>query len=318
MSPLENAENAMVEFKRILCPVDFSEFSFGACDYAMSLAKWYGAHIDLVHCVASTLFHPTQYPYLAEPLPALTLRKELLSAAEERVEVFASIMRSGDVPIEKHLEEGRAESSILELAARLESDLICMGTHGRSGLDRLVMGSVTERVLRRAPCPVLTVSRPGEESVRAKPTFATVLCPVDLSFDAEYGVSTAVSLAEQSGGRLVLLYVREWSFADLGSVSSMGVESALSSWEERGLERLRALVSDEVRQWCEVKEIVLPGKLSTYEHILNIAGEEVADLIVMGVGARNSLDLAVFGSTTHRVIRHAPCPVLTVVGSHES
>ena len=140
----------MTEFHRILCPVDFSEFSFGAADYAMSLGKWYGARIDLVHCIPTPLFHPTQYPYLAEPLPTANLRRQLMSAAEERMEVFSSIMKSGDVAIESHLEEGRPESSILRLAGELDSDLICMGTHGRSGLDRLVMGSVTERVLRRA------------------------------------------------------------------------------------------------------------------------------------------------------------------------
>jgi nucleotide-binding universal stress UspA family protein len=199
------------------------------------------------------------------------------------------------VPVETKLVEG---DPVLEiLAAAASADVIVMGTHGARGFERFVLGSITEKVLRKATCPVMTIPRgelPGEER---NFLFHTILCPVDFSDCSTDALRTACDLAKEMHGRLVLLHVVDW----------IGDEVPSASLQEAAYERLDALVPAGAPP---ARQIVRGGR--AFREIARVADETGAGLIVMGVQGRGAIDLMLFGSTTHHVIREARCPVLTI------
>lgn len=151
----------MTEFERILCPVDFSEFSARACEYADSLAKQYQAELFLQHVMQPL------YPYGAFPTPVVGMCAGANQDAEKRLLDFAQSHGRSGVEPKLVVQEGvPLPDSILAFANNNQVDLIVMGTHGRHG-DRLTLGSVTERVLLRARCSVLVVRKPGHDFITA-------------------------------------------------------------------------------------------------------------------------------------------------------
>ncbi len=127
----------MVEIRSILCPTDFSEFSDWAVGLAVPLARWYQAAITVMHVVPRVLMHPEYFPYMQEPvLPASNVREQAL----EELGRFAHKARASGVSAEVRLEEGDSVEEILECASRMPADLMVMGTHGRRGFERLVLG----------------------------------------------------------------------------------------------------------------------------------------------------------------------------------
>jgi nucleotide-binding universal stress UspA family protein len=195
----------------------------------------------------------------------------------------------------------------VELAGTLHADVIVMGTHGRGGFERVVLGSVAEKVLRKAPCPVMTVHEDGGAPA---PPFERILCPIDFSPASLAAASYAVSLAEKSGGLLVLLDVIEAPPYGRLAYPEFAMPPDPVPHEERVRRAFAMAVPEEVRAWKRREERIVWGRPAS--EILHLAREEHADLIVMGVQGRGAIDLALFGSTTHEVVRHANCPVLTV------
>ncbi|HEY7566116.1 MAG TPA: universal stress protein, partial [Gemmatimonadaceae bacterium] len=204
----------------------------------------------------------------------------------------------------------------LERAATLPADLIVMGTHGTSGFQHLMLGSVTERVLRRAVCPVLTV--PPRAHATSRIPFRRLLCAIDFSESSMAAMEFAVSLAEESDARLTLLHVLEWPWEEPPSprLEDLPPEqgAALAEYrryrEKMALMRLEALAPDSMRASHRPVARLSNGK--PYVQILDVANEEGSDLIVVGVHGRNPFDMMVFGSTTNQVVRRAACPVLTL------
>jgi nucleotide-binding universal stress UspA family protein len=204
--------------------------------------------------------------------------------------------------------EGDPFTSILEQAEALPADLIVMGTHGRRGFDRWVLGSVTERVLHRAPCPVMTVNGRAETPGPAGP-FATVLCAEDLTSPSAV-LPYAISLVRQGGGRLVVFHAVE-EVPEAGALGAVPFEFG-PVLMARARERLHAAIPAAERERGGIDEAVVCGR--AYKQILLRAAEEKADLIVMGVHGGQPINDLFFGSTTHHVVRGASCPVLTVRG----
>ena len=297
----------MVEINRILCPVDLSESSRHALDHALALAKWYDAHVTVLYvCGAPPL-----------PVPLTGMPGDMPELPPVQPDVVAEDLRRFCGPLPTALagpttivvKEGTPAKEIVREAEH--ADLIVMGTHGRSGFERLLLGSVTEKVLRTTHVPVLTVPPPVErpESV----IYKTILCPIEFSDASTRALAYALSLAEEIDARLILLHVVEGAVeSDFGAIDHLSVREYYRYLEEDAMARLKAAVPEEARVWCKPDERVATGK--AYRKILQVAAEEGAELIVMGVHGKGVLHRRLFGSTTHHVIREAGCPVLTLRG----
>jgi len=292
-----------MNIERIVCPVDFSEYSGRAYDYAYSLARHYGAKLLVEHVV-----QPLQaaYPYYA--FPEATLQDtwtHLTSDAEKGLQQLVKTHTRNGLQSECVIRQGFPWEAILSFAEERSADLIVMGTHGRRGLDRLTMGSVTERVLRKAHCPVLAVRKPAHDFVEPESTsdcvhLRKILLCTDFSSHAQRALTYAFSLAMEYNSELTLLHVLEDS----------GGQKFLQEQTATAVKELEKLVPSDAPNWCKVKSLVRTGR--PYQEIVQLAQEEQSDLIVVGVRGRNALDLALFGSTTYRVIQLGSCPVLAV------
>jgi nucleotide-binding universal stress UspA family protein len=263
-------------FRRILCPVDFTEFSRRAAQLAAGWARQFGAEVVALH-----------------------VRTDGRSDGMERQPEW-------DGPGKLAVVEGDPVSVILEQAETLAADLIVLGTHGRRGFDRWVLGSVTERVLHHAPCPVLTANGRTERPDPEGPAFTNVLCADDLTTPGV--LSYALSLVRGTGARLEVLHaveeVPESAALDTTSFAYGPVLLAAAR------ERLLASLAAEDREPGDVRGEVLCGR--AYQQILRRATAEKIDLIVMGVHSGRPMNDLFFGSTTHHVVRGADCPVLVV------
>lgn len=287
----------MLKISSILCPVDFSDFSERAYDYAQSLARHYEAKLLVQHVVPLL---PLDYPYFSFSDSWGELYSNVNASAKQRLQELVKSRGWAGVPTDIITGQGSPAREILAFAGMRSVDLIVMGTHGRQGLDRLAMGSVTERVLRNAVCPVLTISKPAHDFVAGAKDqdpvqMHRILFCTDFSEHSERALRYALSLAMEYNAELTLLHVFEKAPGD-------------PDLTPRVIRQLEESVPAEAHDWCTVKTAVRTGK--PYYEIAQMAREAPMDLIVMGVRGRNVLDLALFGSTTHRVIQLGPCPVL--------
>lgn len=302
----------MIEIRRILCPTDFSDFSRRALEHAVALAHWYEAEITLLHVVpfvpsvATATFPPGVSPLTLEPMSHERLLEELRRFAEPAA---AAGLRFDTV-----VRDGSAVGEVLDLARTLPADLLVMGTHGRGGFERLVLGSVAEKVLRKACCPVFTVPQPAEGvPAGTPPLFRRILCAVEFSPSSMKALDYALSVAQEANASLTVVHVVEWSPDDeVREHRHFDVPGYRRYLEEEARGLLRRAIPEEARLWCEPHEVVAVGK--AHQEILHAAREAKADLIVMGVQGRGAADLMLFGSTTHHVIRESQCPVLTIRG----
>ena len=298
----------MIEFKQVLCPVDFSEFSMRSVIHAAALARWYEARLTVLHVVPT--FEPVQIRgILGEPVPVPQVsREEVLEEMRRALDLSAV---SPDATV--IAEPGNPSKTIVDHALSNGTDLIVMGTHGRRGFKRLLLGSVTETVLREAPCPVLTVP-PGTGAVASpEVTFKRILCPIDFSPSALQALGFALDLARQADGRVTLLRVIEWLAEEEPRTSAhFNVPEYRRHVAADAEERLRGVVAGESRTWVEIDNMIVFGR--AHREILRAAEAKPADLIVMGAQGRGGVGLALFGSTTQQVVRGAACPVLTVRG----
>jgi len=302
----------MIEIRRILCPIDFSEHSRLALDHAVAVARWYGATITVFNVVAlvPAMAYAPGTPMLPMTVPTADDRHALLASVKR----FAESETAAGVPMQFELSEGDAATEILERSASRASDLIVMGTHGRRGFDRLVLGSVTEKVIRKARCPVMTVPPGTAEAVPAPPLFKRVLCAIDFSDASLHALDYALSLAEEADAHLLLAHVVEVAPAPQDTHSETSLESRslddyVAAAAQARAERLQRLVPDSVRTYSTVATTLAIGQ--AYREILRIASEQHSELIVLGAHGHSIAGL-LFGSTAHHIVRQARCPVLTI------
>ena len=294
----------MIRIAHVLCPVDFSEISQHALDHAAAIARWYEARLTLLYVFANL---PTMN------LPPLVLedadRERLLSDLRR---MAAAVPR--DVPVEFSIQEaGFVHEEILAQLGATHADLLVLGTHGRSGFQRLFLGSVTEKVIRKTTCPTLVVPPRAPDVPAGSPIqFRRILCAVDFSESSLDALAHAINMAEEANAQLTVLHVVE--FPPMLNVEPTMPAVDLSRLREAaasdGRRKLEELIPEEARTYCTVDTAVVEGR--AYREILRQATERQSDLIVMGVHGRGALDLLVFGSTTHHVIRASACPVLIV------
>ncbi|WP_247728795.1 universal stress protein [Halovivax limisalsi] len=268
----------------ILVPVDDRDPSTVALGYALEVAAVHGATVDLLY-VADTN-KPSQVQYQGAVVDVLEREGErVLESARERA-------KASGVPVRDEIVQGDPRAEIVALAEG--ADLVVMGTHGRSGLDGYLLGSVTEHVVRKTETPVLAVR---EKGTRTYPPEA-ILVPFDGSPHARDALSLATAAAADAGATLHLLaVVDEPTFGDVGS--STGDDAA------RELLETAATEIDDVPVETYVETGAVP------ETIRTVATDVGADLVVMGTHGRQGVNERLLGSTTDRVLRSAPVPVLT-------
>lgn len=282
---------------RILCPIDFSELSHTAFEFACSLARAYQAHLLIMHVGTEPTVPPIGGVSILTPEEYEASLRESLKQYQTEAESASS---------ETLVVLGQQAAERITSAARdNEADLIVMGTHGRSGISRALLGSVAEKVVRTAPCPVITLKAPMRQ--RGKLRFRTILHPTDLSEASSSAFQVACNLAKHHRARLIILYVESpgsrpdtWSRKD-------EIESEL-------IECLRS--HHLLKNGADVAYEVVHG--SPGEMILDIADSHQADLIVMGTHGRTGLRRLAMGSVAEAINRKAKCPVLTIGGQTSS
>jgi nucleotide-binding universal stress UspA family protein len=293
-----------IEMRQILYPTDFSEPSARAFENALVLATWYEAPLTVLHVLPAPVVAATALPYMYDPM---ALGGSLREAVQADLSALVEPAKRAGLHAVAELRDGNPATETVGVAREINADLIVMGTHGRTGFQRWVLGSVAETVLRRAPCPVLTVP-PRAPDHPGSMFFKRILCASDFSPASEAAVRYAANLAAEADASLFLVHVvdRPGLLAPPephGNGHPPDFECAAGA-------QLRRAVPAEARDWCEVREIVARGKAAP--EILRLAAEHEVGLIVMGVHGRSPLDLMAFGSVTHEVVREATCPVLTV------
>lgn len=287
---------------RILLPTDMSELSRIAVRCALAWARRFGAKV--VTLFAGELTLPPAY---FTPDQVATLAHQVEVAKDQvRTDLWKWVAESGmgGVDVEAVVGPGPADRAIMRAIEVVQPDLVIMGTHGRTGYNRLLMGSTTEKVVRAIPVPLLTV-REGCRRLVAREGEAThleirrILCAADAPAETGANITWVGELARAFGAELTLLY-------------SLELPGWLSTVPPGAREEARRRMTELVGSCAPdlpVKVVVAEGP--AYQRILEQAAREETDLIVVG-GRRPGGDLPVFGSTAIRVMRHAPCPVLAL------
>lgn len=286
-------------FKKILCPVDFSPFSEAALRYAVSLTRENQAQLIVNHSVPEAhlalLYADAQYMGAVED----ALKKK----SEELLSDFVLEKIPPDVPFKTEITMGNPSDEILKLAKLEGIDLIVMGTHGHSGFDAHITGSVTNKVLHRADVPVLVICKPKrdflEEDAGKPIQIGRILCPIDFESNNTGMVPLALTIAR-------------WYQSDLDFFHVVQKSDGIS-WPDQEtycLEKLRELVKPEKEEWCTVGFLLKHGNIS--DSILKVAEEGNVNLIIMGHHGRTPVEEFFLGSVTRKIIANAGAPVLVV------
>ncbi|MGA7908684.1 MAG: universal stress protein [Candidatus Sulfotelmatobacter sp.] len=287
---------ARIALKNILFTTDFSPSSEAALPFALAFARLYEASLLVVHVL------PPE-PHLALVPDRLPAQDEAdFEQARHKLSGFVRSNIAADVTCKLSVSRGPLDTVIPELIAANDIDLVVLGSHGRRGLKKVVLGSSAEKIYRSASCPVLTVG-PSAHPAASPCAIKRILFPVDLSTGTAHALPYALSLAEENEAELILLHA-----------------APLVPWqhrisvEDRSRAELMRLIPPEVENWC--KPVYLVRWEYPPEAILQAAADGEMDLIVMGVNKAREATLS-----SHRpwpiaseVVSRAPCPVLTVRG----
>jgi nucleotide-binding universal stress UspA family protein len=296
-----------MEIQRVLCPVDFSEMSGKALHHAAAVARWYGAELHMLHVIVPLIRPPFT---LSAALPA-NIEEEIRAAAEHSLHQLVHGAGVAVGSVRESVRFGTAVATIGEYAREQQIDLIVLGTHGLSGLEHLLLGSVAERVLHYAPCPVLTIPRSAPDTSSERPVqFKQIVSAIDFSPSSTRALDCAFSLAKENDGELALLHALEMlAPKDAIMVAHVRVGEYIAQRKRDACKELSALIPANARDWCTPSVHVEIGPAA--QTILRVAEERRADLIVMGAQSHGALGVLMTGSTTQTVVRRATCPVLT-------
>lgn len=301
----------MTALKRILVPTDFSDASRAALELAVRVAGPLSARITVLHAATSpTWVSPSTALQLAEGKASITVEALAKRDAGDRLGPFVESVDAGDVEVRTHFLFDDPLDGILREAHG--ADLIVMGTHGRRGLDRLLLGSLAEKVVRSADRPVITQppapSGPPEHIRR-------VLVPVDFSNGSRAALELAAHFRDHFGAKIDLLHVVQHvpavEGAELLVVPFEGdTKEPFEEFARRRAAREMTVFLSETpgHEQAEVRvELGDPGRT-----VVRVAEDGGYDLIAMGTHGRSGFRRFVMGSVAERVVRESRCPVLTV------
>lgn len=296
-------------FKKILVPLDGSTLAERAVAPAVALAKQTKGTVILLQAPVFDLVvsHPVAGGY------GVLLPEQSSAEAFETAENYLNQIKSQHerpfVTISILTQEGDPASIIVDTAISEKADLIIMSTHGRSGLDRFIMGSVTEKVLQHAPCPVL--------ALRDKETIGNVLITVDGSPLSEMAVKPGLELARGLSAKVILLrvdnkdsYLDQRELEEINHLEPGLAEQIMDGFYNRIPDYLQRLLSNYKEKGDVIDTLVAEGEPAA--SVLRVAQEYEADVIVMATHGRTGLRRWLYGSTTHKVLRTAKRSMLVV------
>ncbi len=297
------ATDARISLKNVLFLTDFSEPSEAALPFVAAIAREYGAKVHALHVLIPT---PPPYVYATPELTVAAIEAQEEGAQAEMARVATQL---AGLSHETMIERGVEVWPTLQRAMKnCSADLIILGTHGRTGAKKFLLGSVAEEIFRRSSVPVLTIGPHVQAGVRGDAQFRRVLFATDFTPESLAAAPYAISLAQENQARLLLLHVvRDHEQRKEEALGDFSVADIMH--------KLNELVPNEAELWCHPETVVEFG--DTAERILEAAKERGAGLIVLGVrGAAGHLGAATHleRSTAHKVVAHAACPVLTVRG----
>jgi nucleotide-binding universal stress UspA family protein len=300
-----SARGPEIKLEHILAPVDFSPTSESGVAFAAGVAERFHARIQLLYAVEPPSLPQWGYAYV--PLHEAKLRRE----AREGLQQLTRDCGLEDRLVEQtEVRMGSAASTICEVAREEQVDLITMPAHRHSAVGRLFIGSVTQRVVRCAPCPVLVVRDRTLKSQAERKQFDVkrILVPTDFSDASKKAFPYATALARKFGAAITLVHVVPTHLAL--SLSQLGVMLEEKRLIERARQELPRFREAELDPHLQISTLVLAGG-PTYG-ICQTAESEAADLIVMATHGHTALQRFVIGSVAEHVLREAPCPVLVV------
>ena len=288
-----------ISLKNILYATDFSPAAEAALPYAIGLAKRYGAKVHGFH-----VRHPATYPIVGPEG-----FEKVIEAAHELAKIEAKQLHTmlAGVPHEVSVCEGEVWPLMSGIMSKEKTDMIVIGTSGRTGVSRFFLGSIAEEIFRKASCPVLTVGPQVSLDAARRLEMKEILYATDFSHESLAALPYAVSLAQENQAGLTLLHVV--------AAEKAGEVDHAKLHEDSVQLKLQKLLPPDAKVWCEPKCVVERGHGA--EKILEVATAIGADLIVLGVrSAEGEMGVATHlsKSVAHAVVTQARCPVLTVRG----
>ncbi|ACN16421.1 Usp1 [Desulforapulum autotrophicum HRM2] len=318
--------------QRIMCAVDFSDFTDTILSYSIALSKEFHAKLFLIHVAVEVepLLKSSEIAIDVEALQAKHMEK-----AFNRLKAF---VKETETPHEILVTKGNPADKIRDLALEHKVDMVITATHGNSGIKRFMLGSVTEKLIKTIHCPLLVlntrkfdIASPAPHGIELK----RILVGCDFSQDSKLAFDYGLSLAQEFQAELYLAHVVKptehlhlkasdyidvapadyvkWRSSDYFEMQKRSLDEKREKFDKlRGnLERqLYFMVPEESRNWCTPKTILLDGE--PYKELISYAQEKKIDMIVLGIRGHTLWEKLMVGSTTDRIIRQSPCPVLAV------
>jgi len=293
----------------ILVPTDLSLESEYAVPYAHALARRTGARIFFVHVMQPL----EQHLIYNVTIPATDLERVVNARRDEarlRLENLAANASYQGIDAGFHLLMGDPVSELLRLGKRLEASLLVMATHGHSGFDARIFGSVCEKLMRLAPMPVMVIKHPEHECVRSDGSdiaLKRVLCPIDFSAASEEAARLAAALVKRFGGELILAHVVQPHFENINYLPELAIHRLIDMKADSHA-KLVAL-ADSLGQ-IPVSTVVHDG--SAHRELLRTIEERKVNLVVMGTRGKHRLGHGIFGSVAEKLLRLAACPIISI------
>ena len=292
--------------KHVLCATDFSDFSNHAIPYGIALAKEFKARLFLCHVIdlSSAAIYGEAVLALEEQ------QKRMTNHAHEEM---TRLMSKESIDWEPLISVGNAAHEIARLAADKNVDITIAASHGRAGLKRLILGSVTERLMRTLPCPLLVVRSPERGFVTPADqaiSLKRILVGCDFSPNSSLAFQYGLSLAQEFQADLHLVHVIQPPLYEHLKKPGDRKQDLQKDLGADIKSRLADMIPEEAQTWCQPVTVLLAGQ--PHEEITKYAMVNDIDLIILGVRGYGLVESFFVGSTTDRVMRRASCPVLSV------
>jgi len=289
-----------IQPKKILSAIDFSTFTDSIFSYSVALCKKYDAKLLLVHVTTDL---NTLLEHSETALDVEALQQENIRYAQERLEE-----RVKGLPLENEIiiGQGTPADIISRLASEQQADMVITATHGKAGFKRFLLGSVTEKLIKTLHCPLLVLPPQAHDLIppaAVEINLKKILVGCDFSPDSKLAFDYGLNLAQEFRAELHLSHV---------------IKPSLYIEERQGIDQLRnklkkkldSMVPEACRDWCTAKTALLDGE--PYIALMDYAREQEMDMIVLGIRGHTLWEKLLVGSTTDRLIRHSPLPVLAV------